>query len=366
MFLRLPSNYSTICSESLLQEVAAQFRPDISRKMVIEDLISRLGIDADDPAINQPAAFRGWSQVPWASESSPPLGGSIWEGEAGPWPSSSPDNVPFLGPPRRTFKLRDADGRVQQVVGSWSTAWKKDLLLSLTLWAKRSDPLVQSWKFGRSAIKVAPYGLLNALAAKDASVVIDDDVSIVDQANCEMIRYHASALPMVFVAWPRGVNGATPADTDWSPFAGRKVIVGVGSDRASFEHALELNDELLNVGAGCIEFILSQDFMRDENTVTVDYHGGSLRGVHKNACELAIIANEKFGLSSKQSASNTLRATWKIGDVRNALNSEYILQPWLQKGTTNVIYSDPGVGKSWFASLIVYALAGGGSLLGRF
>ena len=88
MFLRLPSNYSTICSESLLQEVAAQFRPDISRKMVIEDLISRLGIDADDPAINQPAAFRGWSQVPWASESSPPLGGSIWEGEAGPWPSS--------------------------------------------------------------------------------------------------------------------------------------------------------------------------------------------------------------------------------------------------------------------------------------
>ena len=362
---RFSSHPPSGCSPELLQEAAAQFRPTASWQSVFDDLVSRLGIDVSEPKIPQPASFRGWSQVAWVSASSPPFGGSIEEGDSSAWPDFRPDRVPFIGRPRTKFEIRDAMGRVQQIIGSWPTAGAP-LLLSFTLWQNDRDPLHQQWKFSRSAIKACPYGLSNALVSKDATIVIDDDLLTVDHENKRMIEHHASAPPLVFLAWPRRLDGATPADTDWTQLKGRKVLVAVGGDRASLVHALELNDELLNAGVGSIEFVLPNGFMDGNNSITVDYEGGNLRGVHKDAVGLAMTAKQVFGISPKIEQMTASATVWKIGDGSSLSEADLLITPWLQRGTINLLYSDAGVGKSWFALLTVYALATGGKLLNKF
>ena len=354
------------CSSELLQEAAAQFQPQASKQSVVDDLVKRLGIDIHEPKIGQPAAFRGWSQVPWASESSPKFGINPEEDGARTWPDCRPDLVPFFGPPRQKFEMRDPEGRLQQIVGAWPMKEATHLFFSFTLWHKDRDPLIQTWKFGRSAIKTCPYGLLDALANKDATIVIDDDLFTVDRENPVLIKHHGAAPPIIFVAWPRGLDESTPADTDWTQLRDRKILIAVGNDRDSFVNALALNDELLNVGAGSIEFALPKDFAEGTGEITVDRQGGELRGVRKDVAELAMIAKERFDISPKTGKRAEISSAWKIGDTCLSSGTYSIVTPLFEKGALILVYSEAGVGKSRFAIHITHALATGGKLLDRF
>ena len=364
--LSLPqSGPSKVCSPEFLQEVAAQFQPEASEQEFVDELVKRLGIDINNPNITQPAAFRGWSQVACMSASSPPLSG-LHDDSAETWPDYRLDQVPFIGRPSRTFVMRDAMGRVQQAIGSWPTAWGRPLFLSFTLWEKDFDTLIQQWMFGRSTVKICPYGLGNALANRDAIVAIVDDLNTVDRENTKLSEYHGAMPPITFTAWPRGLYAASPVGTDWSQLRDRKVTVAVGNDRDSFVQALDLNDELLKAGVRTIEFVLPKKFDGGGNELKVDHEGGELRGIRKDASELAEIAKQKFGIFSKIMQTTALSPVWKIGDGSSSFEADLIMTPCLEKATINLLYSKPGVGKSWFALLIIYILATGGKLLGKF
>jgi hypothetical protein len=352
--------------DKFLQETAGQFQPEATDQSVVDDLANRLGIDVAQPNIGQPVAFRGWSQASWASGSSPRVDRHPEEDCTGNWPDYHLDRVPFIGAPRRKFEMRDAKGRVQQIIGGWPMKCRALLMLSFTLWYQDQNPPNQTWKLARSAIKTCPYGLSSALMHQNATIVIDDDLSNVDIVNPRMIERHASAPPLVFLAWPRGLDRTTPADTDWSPLRGRQIVCAVGNDRDSFIHALELNDQLLSVGTGAIEFVLPKNVMDANDGITVDYEGGDLRGVRKSIDEIKLIAKQQFGISPNNGAAIEIKNVWTIGDDTTAAKDKIIMTPWLESATITVLYSDPGVGKSWFALLIIHALATGGNLLGRF
>ncbi|MDR3414300.1 MAG: AAA family ATPase [Formivibrio sp.] len=348
-----------------LKEVAVQFQPEATEQTIIEDLAKRLGIDVHQPIIRQPAKFRGWSQVAWVSQSSPQFGTHPEKDSVRRWPKYRPDCVPFIGQPTYAFEIRDASGFLQQVIGYWPTALGVPLLLSFTPWYKDLDPLHQRWKFGQSALRTCPYGLSTAFENKDATVVIDDDLLTVDRENPRLFKHHGAGIPIVFVAWPRGLHQATPAGTDWSCLRGRKVIVAVSNDRESFSHAFELSEELRNVGVESVEFVLPKNLMDENDKITVDYKGGELRGSRKDASELAEIAKQKFGISAKIMSKTALSSSWKIGDQIPALMIESMMPPWLYPATINLIYGKAGGGKSWFALKTIHSLATGTKFLGR-
>jgi hypothetical protein len=310
-----------------LKEAADQFQPEASDQSVIDDLANRLEIDVVKPNIRQPAAFRGWSQAAWVSKSSPPFDWHPEDDGAGIWPDCHPDRVPFLGAPLDKFKMRDAMGRVQQIIGRWPTTWGAPLLLSFTLWSEDRDPPHQKWKLARSTIKTCPHGLSSALTNQDAIIVIDDDLFIEDSENKRMNKYHASAPPLVFLAWPRGLDRTTPAGTDWSQLRGRKILCAVRNDRDSFIHALELNDELLNVGAGSIDFVLPKSVMDENGKITVDYEGGELRGIRKNVDEIKMIAKQQFDVSPNNREVVEIKTVWTIGDGSTSSKDNIIMTP---------------------------------------
>jgi putative DNA primase/helicase len=328
-------------------------------------LIKRLEIDPHNPQVAQKRAHHGWNEAPFASASSPAFDPAA-AGVIGPWPKVDLVSLPFLGPPHHLFTVKNSNGKTRQHIGHWNTDGKHPFLYSFTLWHRDDDPVSQRWMDLLPSRPVAPYSLERAEAFPDAIIVIDDDLFTVDRANQRMIECHASAPPLVFLAWPRGLDSTTPADTDWSQLSGRKILCAVGNDRDSFIHALELNDQLLNVGAGSIEFVLPKGGMDENDGITIDFEGGELRGVRKNIEELKIISKQEFGVSPKNGAVAEIKTVWKPGDGTSSPKENVMMTPWLEKGTITVLYSDPGVGKSWFALLITHALASGGNLVGRF
>ena len=359
-----------------LREAAAQYLPDASKKTIAADLAKRLGIDLYEPSIEQRAAFRGWSQVAWASDSSPRLGQNENDDGIGPWPKYRPDRVPFLGAPHRAFQILDANGRLQQVIGEWRTAWGKPLLLSFTLWKNDKDPLRQMWRLARSAIKTCPYGLSWALQHPDATVVIDDDLSILDNENALLIKHHGPKPPIIFDAWPRGLSGMTPAHTDWTALQGRKIEIAVEDDQASFTKAFELHDELQAAGVGSTEFVLPKGLSGPKtlastvngstDKVSVDVRGGVLRGIRADISEFSNIFEQRFGFPRKAGRQDDTSKVWRIGDNLIQKQANLILGPWLESRTVNLIYSAAGSGKSWFVLHVLYKLATGGALWGRF
>ncbi len=348
-----------------LRELAAQFRHAATRQSVIDDLAMRFEIDAKNLEVRQPCVFRGWTQVTWASALSPQCGVQIWEQPAGMWPRFCPNHVPFIGWPRTSFEMRDAGGRLQQIIGCWPTA-SASLLLAFTLWHRDGDPLDQRWRPARSATRICPYGLESAVEYKEAEIVVDDDLFTVNRENPRLVKHHASNPPIVFIAWPRGLVGATPADTDWTSLKGRKILIRVANDRESFVHALTLNDELKCADVAAVEFILPTGFREGKNNITVDHEGGTVRGIRMNECEFLAVAKECFNVLPKSPVARKSSNIWNIMQDASWAEINWIMNPWLERGTINLIYSDPGAGKSWFVLLILYALATGRSLWGRF
>jgi len=344
--------------DSFVREIAAKHDPRATVDQITRELAERLGIDACSPTLHQGVACSGYSQVLWASPSSPAFDqdSSV---ENGPWPKARVARVPFIDIPHQRFEITDNQGRLQQIIGAWSTPWGRDFVLSFTLWQKDSDPLVQTWRCLRTSRKVSPFGLDRALRFPEATVLVLDDLGQAFEINEHYLTTTASPL-MVAVAWPRGVTGTTPEDTDWSALKGRTVVCPVSPDKESLRLALALHQELITAEARRVTFRLA------EKPCDLPSSVGDLQGLlareEVGITELSDLARKRFGITPPEE-QRRVPGGWRIGDPLPRPRPRFLLDNLLAEGSVTVLYADPGVGKTYFALLMGYAVAGGAPLL---
>lgn len=281
-----------------------------------------------------------------------------------PFLETPPDFLPFLRLPQSKFEIRDEHGRLQAVIASWKTTKGVPLMASFVPCHCEDDPSKQSWQFAQSTCRLAPFGIETAMAYPDATVIIDDSLHIVQHANGEL-RKHLSPPSIVLVGWPKGMQETKPSDIDWSALKGRKVVCAVSNDAESFEDGLVLGQELDAVGTICVEFALPCR-TGDCETAVVHTKTGELRAERVSWPIFQEIAEERFGLTSERETSPVKSRGWKLCDPmpNGSINLEYFLNPIIPKGSVSLLYSAPGVGKSWLALLIAYAIGGGTGILG--
>lgn len=284
-----------------------------------------------------------------------------------PFHKISPDFLPFLRLPQSRFEIRDERGHLQAIIASWDVFQGKPIMASFAPCHRKDDPSKQQWLPALPARKLAPFGLETAMIYPDAAVIIDDSLHAVQQANRELQEHHSTP-PIVLVGWPKGMPEMRPRDTDWSALKGRKVVCAVSNDTESFEDGLALGQELDAVGTICVEFALPCRTGGCE-TAIVHTKTGELGAERVSWQRFREIAEERFGLISERDISIIKPQGWKLGDPmpNGAGKAKYQLEPIIPEASVSLLYSAPGVGKSWLALLIAYAIAGGiGILDGRW
>lgn len=336
---------------------------DYSEERALKRLIERLGIDPQNPQ-NSPKSQKRWpaqwTQVPFKSETSPNLV-LKWTGEDGEWPSINPARLPFLGFPHRTFELLDPEGRVRQLLAHWNTPWERPFLQSFTLWRRDRDPRYQRWMLLNSLLPVFPYEGNLIGEFPEARIIVVDDCNRCRQLNRSIDDRNLST-QFRAVAWPGNLPGAAPVDTDWSALSGRSVICVTDSNATCVKDCVALFKAIRRIGPSAITFQLcSTQALTAGADVLLDT---ILVQKHLSIEEFAAVALQDYAVTIDDESS-AVRA-WKIGDPSPQGNMPYLLRPFIRAGTITILVSHEGVGKTWFAALLGYAVAGGTKFLDRW
>ena len=349
-----------------IQEIASKFSWQSSPRQAVAVILERLEIDIESPTINQWSARKGWAQVTAGAQSPSCIKGEMGEEPGDHWAGFDIEGIPFIGEPSKKFEIKDKEGKLQQVIGYWETAWVTPILLSFTLWEKDEFPKHQKWFFLRSSsvFKTCPYGLDTALNFPDAAVVIGDDLDVAQRRNQQSLE-DPKSLSMVFVAWPRQLYDAKPTDNDWTSLKGRNIVCAVYKDKESIQHALSLVKELEDIGARSIKVVMPRKFPGyEKDDIKVDYETGELKGTPVSIHELKNIA-EELGAVVQQEVGRSSHPGWqKASGIRHKERAaEFLIKPLMWKGMATILFAPSGHGKSFLALLIGCLIAGGGSFL---
>jgi hypothetical protein len=161
-------------------------------------------------------------------------------------PNAPPAPVahPKLGKPTMRWAYRDATGATLFDVLRFDPPGEGKSFMPLTLWRQSDGSLVWLWK---GAPPLRPlYGLDRLAARPDAPVII-----------CEGEKSAAAAerlLPdMVATTSPNGSKSARKAD--WSPLAGRSVVIWPDADEPGAAYAQTVADLALSAGAKSVAIV---------------------------------------------------------------------------------------------------------------
>lgn len=301
--------------------------------------------------------------MPFASPSSP----DFWISKNGLWPEENPFAIPFIGNPHRTFEFHDKQGRLQAWLGEWDTTWGQPIQFWSTLWAKDSDPPRQEWAFLRPNLPLCPYGLDLALKYPEATLVIDDDVSVVKTGNEKLTSTHSSP-PVVLLGVTRHALGMSAFDWDFSPLAGRRVFCLGQNDLKSITHTVDLHKALSDSGVYDIGFVLPRPDRNGETRVHLLHETGGMWERQLDIKEFRDLAEQDYGIAPEK-PKNTHNEVWRLGkdELPTVSDEDFILAPILPAGSIVLLYAPAGVGKTFFALLLSCAIAGGIAILdGRF
>lgn len=144
-----------------------------------------------------------------------------------------------LGEPTAVYTYRDAEGRDLGHIARFETADGK-VFLPTTLW-RGKDGI--AWR-NKSWPKPRPLCGLDRLAARPgASVIVVEGEKAADAAT--------KVFPnSVVVTSPGGSKAAKSAD--WTPLAGRPVMIWPDNDAPGLSYALDVERELAAIGAGTV------------------------------------------------------------------------------------------------------------------
>ena len=153
-----------------------------------------------------------------------------------------------LGKPARSWVYRDAAGQVLMAVARWNQPTEKDPrakeIMPLSLWRLPSGELRWRWK---ALPKPWPLYRLDELARRrDATVIVCEGEKAADAAQMLVPEY-------VAITSPSGSKNAGKAD--WSPLAGRRVLIWPDHDEPGTGYATGVRDALLDAGAASVQVI---------------------------------------------------------------------------------------------------------------
>ncbi len=152
------------------------------------------------------------------------------------------------GQPHRHWIYRDAAGLVLMAVARWNQPTETDPrakeIMPLSLWRLPSGQLRWRWK---GLPKPWPLYRLDEIARRpDAVVVVCEGEKAADAAQRLLPEYVATTSPS-------GSKNAGKAD--WSPLAGRTVLVWPDHDAPGIGYANGVRAALLDAGAGSIQVL---------------------------------------------------------------------------------------------------------------
>lgn len=157
-----------------------------------------------------------------------------------------PDHVPMPALPRlngvspaAVYDYRNADGSIAALIGRYEAAERKQIL-PLTIWVSPDEQL--DWCCKSLPDERPLYRLPQMLADPDKIVLLSEGEKCAD-AVAEFTRYAS-------VTWMGGCKAL--ARTDFSPLAGRDVIILPDHDAPGIEAANQLTGILSEVGAASI------------------------------------------------------------------------------------------------------------------
>lgn len=347
-----------------IQTFAALCKEGASEETALADIIRKLEIDPEHSMLKMRSIPSGWMQSDWAYPSMRKLEGAT-PMNRDPKVNTSPDLLPFLRRPSATFGIYDEQDHLQAILASWETFGKGTAMASFVPCHREDDPSKQRWMIAKSTRKLSPFGLEAVAACPEAKVIVDDDLNVVDGVN-KKLRARFTNPPMALVGWPKKLFGATPKDTDWNALRGRKIVFAVSNDAEFFKHGLDFGLEINAIETESLEFALPKEWPDGHETLKIDSEAGHLEAELVSWQRFQEIAIDRFGLSVRNGASVGTSAGWKLGDPLpdGAGLPGYLLEPVISKGSAVLLYSAPGVGKSWLALLISYAIGCGTKILG--
>jgi putative DNA primase/helicase len=153
-----------------------------------------------------------------------------------------------LGQPTRHWLYRDAAGLVLMAVARWNLPTEKDPrakeIMPLSLWRLPTGALAWRWK---GLPKPWPLYRIDELARRpEATVVVCEGEKATDAAQQLLPEYVATTSPS-------GSKNARQAD--WSPLAGRRVLIWPDHDAPGLGYADGVRAGLLDAGAASIQVL---------------------------------------------------------------------------------------------------------------
>jgi len=183
----------------------------------------------------------------------------------------------------------------------------------------------------------------------------------------------------VCMTWPGGCKAV--GKVDLSPLAGRPVSIWPDADKPGFDAALALAGLLKSVGASSVAIIVppaeaAQGWdLADAEAEgwTADKVTAWLRDNSTTPERFQEIAQERFSTETMlgPEAAPTSKHTLHIVNVADLLTMElpergYVLYPVIKEQGTAMLYAPRGLGKTWAALSVAYAVASGQSVFGSW
>ena len=171
-------------------------------------------------------------------------------GVVGEWVSPVPEAAPSLPPSHRAhgkpsvgWRYHDGDGRLIQWVCRFDKSDGGKEVLPLTLWR---EGVRMAWRWKAAPVPRPLYGLDRLAAQSAATVLIVEGEKAADAAARLFPDFAA-------ITWSGGSKAAGKAD--WSPLAGRRVVILPDADLPGWDAAAKVERLVLGVGAQAVAIV---------------------------------------------------------------------------------------------------------------
>ena len=270
---------------------------------------------------------------------------------------------PSLGKPSATWSYRDQDGHVLTIDCRFDPKDGKKQVLPYTPGTNTATGK-REWKWKSLPAPRPLYGLDRLAQRPDAPVLFCE--------GCKAADAGQRLLPaVVVVSWPGGCGAVDKADL--APIAGRRVAIWPDNDEPGRKAAKTLAQRCLEAGAGEV-YIIEIPPGKKEGWDLADAEAegwtpeqvsewlkGNKRLVERER-KSTEIKPEIPDLQIKQKMATVCSSLYDFLSLEIPLR-EPLLSPWLVKQSITMLYAWRGLGKSWLAMSIGYAVATGSPLL---
>jgi putative DNA primase/helicase len=262
-----------------------------------------------------------------------------------PVPSDAPKKIPPhpLGKPSAKWSYRDRDGRLLFIVCRFDTDAGKQII-PLTY---GEDGIGRRWRWKGFPAPRPLYGLDKLASSPDTPVLVCEGEKAVDAAAKIFTDYVVTT----------SSNGAkAPGKADWTVLSGRQVVVWPDNDREGSEYAQAVAGLCDKAEAASVAIVdVSQEFPDKWDLADSLPQGQSIAGLN------ALLNSAKPWEAKDE---RLLRAI-NIADFLNMKipPREMLLDPILPSQGLAMLYAKRGVGKTYVALSIAYAVATGSSFL---